>query len=360
MRKRNVAVVVLCCLWLMAIGACSSSSGDDDAGEVGADAGDASSDGTSVLRDATSDVTRDAGPDLDAMTDGAIADDGSTEDGSDLDASDADTMDAGDDADADPCAGFVADTSCFLPGACAAGNVASSCHGGVIVPCVTGSPTGVSETICNSIDDNCNGSTDELASAASCPKVVNVVVVYDEQAAVTFPETTDVISSGFDSAAAKFTAASNPSSGTGFTPKVALNLAAQISWALLVPSDFTAPTSDPVDASTLLTNFTTWVNAHRTAIGTMAGTPADYVILVTGHQLASVSELAWATTGMCTTNDTAVISAQAVAFDFAATISDHFGTLIAQAIGLNFGLSHDVTPGFVMSPGYDRTRRSPR
>jgi hypothetical protein len=53
---------------------------------------------------------------------------------------------------------YIPDASCFLPGACAAGNVASSCTaGGNETPCATGTPT--AETW-NGIDDDCDGAID--------------------------------------------------------------------------------------------------------------------------------------------------------------------------------------------------------
>jgi hypothetical protein len=53
---------------------------------------------------------------------------------------------------------YVADTSCFKPGACAAANSASTCVGGVLTPCATGTPT---VEACNDVDDDCDGATDE-------------------------------------------------------------------------------------------------------------------------------------------------------------------------------------------------------
>jgi hypothetical protein len=55
--------------------------------------------------------------------------------------------------------GYVPDSSCFLPGACAAGNAASSCSGGVVTPCATGIPS--SDANCDGIDNNCDAQTDE-------------------------------------------------------------------------------------------------------------------------------------------------------------------------------------------------------
>jgi hypothetical protein len=72
----------------------------------------------------------------------------------------------------DDCSGaadedYVADTSCFLPGACAAGNVASSCGaGGNEASCQTGTPA-ASESCSNFIDDDCDGFTDNADSQCS-------------------------------------------------------------------------------------------------------------------------------------------------------------------------------------------------
>lgn len=65
-----------------------------------------------------------------------------------------------DDCDGTPDNNYVPDTSCFLPGVCAAGNVASSCTSGSETVCSTGSATGA-DNDCNSVDDDCDGSTDE-------------------------------------------------------------------------------------------------------------------------------------------------------------------------------------------------------
>jgi|GEM_PF-6034380 len=64
-----------------------------------------------------------------------------------------------DDCDGQTDEDYAADSSCFLPGACAAGNHASVCHKGVETPCQTGTP--VTEVCNNGVDDNCNGQTDE-------------------------------------------------------------------------------------------------------------------------------------------------------------------------------------------------------
>ncbi len=61
---------------------------------------------------------------------------------------------------------YVSDTSCYLPGACAAENIASTCVAGVETSCSTGTPA--AET-CNNMDDNCDGSTDEgLTQPTTC------------------------------------------------------------------------------------------------------------------------------------------------------------------------------------------------
>ena len=63
---------------------------------------------------------------------------------------------------------YVADSSCFLPGACAAGNVASSCAAGVVTGCATGTPA-ADDASCNNVDDDCNGATDEdYVADSSC------------------------------------------------------------------------------------------------------------------------------------------------------------------------------------------------
>jgi len=64
---------------------------------------------------------------------------------------------------------YVPVTSCFLPGVCAAGNAASTCVSGVETACHTGTPTG-SDDNCNGINEDCDASTDEhyVATPTSC------------------------------------------------------------------------------------------------------------------------------------------------------------------------------------------------
>ena len=63
---------------------------------------------------------------------------------------------------------YVADSSCFLPGACAAGNAASSCVAGVETGCATGTPAGT-DASCDEIDNDCNGAADEdYVADSSC------------------------------------------------------------------------------------------------------------------------------------------------------------------------------------------------
>ena len=57
--------------------------------------------------------------------------------------------------------GYIPDESCFLPGVCAAGNAASTCTAGVEVACATGSPTEETETSCDTLDNDCDGTTDQ-------------------------------------------------------------------------------------------------------------------------------------------------------------------------------------------------------
>ncbi len=53
---------------------------------------------------------------------------------------------------------YVIDSSCFLPGECAAGNVASSCVAGVETSCSTGTPD---TEICDGLDNDCSGVDDD-------------------------------------------------------------------------------------------------------------------------------------------------------------------------------------------------------
>jgi len=64
---------------------------------------------------------------------------------------------------------YVQITSCFLPGVCAAANAASSCTNGVETACTTGSPTAPNDITCNGIDEDCSGVADEdYVSDSSC------------------------------------------------------------------------------------------------------------------------------------------------------------------------------------------------
>ena len=58
--------------------------------------------------------------------------------------------------------GYVPDTGCFLPGVCAAGNQASTCVGGFETACQTGTP---GTEVCNGLDDDCNGTVDDGGGA---------------------------------------------------------------------------------------------------------------------------------------------------------------------------------------------------
>jgi hypothetical protein len=64
--------------------------------------------------------------------------------------------------------GYVPVTSCFLPGVCAAGNVASSCTAGVETACKTGTPA-ANDANCNGLDEDCSGTADEdYVAITSC------------------------------------------------------------------------------------------------------------------------------------------------------------------------------------------------
>jgi hypothetical protein len=69
---------------------------------------------------------------------------------------------ADDDCDGATDEDYDADESCFKPGVCAAGNVASICQAdGTVTACQPGSPSGIAESVCNNADDDCDGQTDE-------------------------------------------------------------------------------------------------------------------------------------------------------------------------------------------------------
>ncbi len=66
---------------------------------------------------------------------------------------------------------YVPVTSCFRPGACAAGNVASSCSGGVVTACATGTAA-ANDATCNGLDEDCSGQADEdYVADSSCFRV---------------------------------------------------------------------------------------------------------------------------------------------------------------------------------------------
>jgi hypothetical protein len=72
----------------------------------------------------------------------------------------------------DSCSGtpddeYVSDTSCFLPGECAASNAGSTCVAGSETVCQTGTPT--ADNDCDGLDDSCSGTPDdEYVSDTSC------------------------------------------------------------------------------------------------------------------------------------------------------------------------------------------------
>ena len=91
-------------------------------------------------------------------------------------ANDASCNDVDDDCDGQTDEDYVVATSCFKPGVCASENVASSCETGVETACKTGMPT--TET-CNGTDDDCDGQTDSadadiVASPTACEKQAGV------------------------------------------------------------------------------------------------------------------------------------------------------------------------------------------
>lgn len=94
--------------------------------------------------------------------DGALGADGSADTGPDEDASLC--VDTSGDGVPDQCscnmATFTPTTSCGV-GFCSSNATASRCVGGVEEACVPGSPRSATDTTCDGIDDNCNGTTDE-------------------------------------------------------------------------------------------------------------------------------------------------------------------------------------------------------
>jgi hypothetical protein len=80
-----------------------------------------------------------------------------------------------DDCSGEPDQDYVPDTSCFLPGVCAAENVASSCSRGMETTCMTGVPAAPRD-LCAGEDDDCDGVADAECwrvlvdnQALSCP-----------------------------------------------------------------------------------------------------------------------------------------------------------------------------------------------
>ena len=63
-----------------------------------------------------------------------------------------------DDCDSSVDEDYLSDESCFQPGACSAGNAGSTCDTGTETACAPGLPSGVSEALCNGVDDDCDGS----------------------------------------------------------------------------------------------------------------------------------------------------------------------------------------------------------
>ncbi|APR86829.1 Tryptophan synthase alpha chain [Minicystis rosea] len=229
-----------------------------------------------------------------------------------------------DDCDGEIDQGYVPDTSCFKPGACAAGNAASSCHSGIVTPCTAGAPTGVAESICNGIDDDCNGQIDEGAAVTACLKTVNLIVVYDAAFEVQSKKPTKDIAEAFGVAKMGFEQAA-------LVPAVTLHLGAQVAWVDVVPSGMTyPPTSDPLDGQALLAAFTLWVGQHRDGLGGLAGSPADHVLLVTGHTLNAAPPAALG--GMCGPGSTSVINVDSQAS------AAELGAAIAGAVGRSLGM----------------------
>jgi hypothetical protein len=73
-----------------------------------------------------------------------------------------------DDCDGTADEDYLSDESCFLPGACSASNVGSTCDGGIETTCQTGTPA-LDDATCDGIDDDCDGTADEdYAPDSSC------------------------------------------------------------------------------------------------------------------------------------------------------------------------------------------------
>jgi hypothetical protein len=182
------------------------------------------------------------------------------------------------------------------------------------------------------------------APPTACPKTINIAVIYDAAAERLFgTSATTAIAQAFAQAQQPFAAASG-GAGTGqFIAPLSINLAAQVSWTVSTPADMTFPSPDPIDPTTLLSAFNTWVNAHRAALAATAGTPPDQVLLITGHRF-SFPSLGWAS-AMCTSYDTGVIS---VSSSYGSAIAPDLGLLgneIAHLVGTLIGFPLDTSGG---------------
>jgi hypothetical protein len=74
-----------------------------------------------------------------------------------------------DDCDGTADEDYIPDVSCFLPGACSADNVASTCVAGTETSCSTGTPA-ADDATCDGVDEDCDGVDDEdyVATPTSC------------------------------------------------------------------------------------------------------------------------------------------------------------------------------------------------
>jgi hypothetical protein len=200
-------------------------------------------------------------------------------------------------------------------------------------------------------------------AACSCPPgfrgpicaledTINVVVVFDAQFASLVPAPARMIGSAFAMATQTFDDASafrTPSDITGFTefiPAVTLRLGATLSWVDAVPPGMIYPSgSDPIDGQSLLNAFDSWVASVRPQFSAMAGSPADEVILVTGHALIGPDSTLSGT--LCGSSNVGVVGARG-----ARSLTDiNLGLLLARALGHSFGAPLDPVGSLtVMDP----------